>query len=86
MASFAAVDCNDLKECIPGCLCILQDWYVKLRHLVTVSFCATCQSADCILSRTPKNDMFDLSSAAKLLQVDDGNRKSGIIVKVMLCF
>ena len=40
--------------------------------------------ADCLFSQTPRIGMFHLSSAAKLLQVDDGNCKSGIIVKVML--
>jgi len=40
--------------------------------------------ADCLFSQTQRIGMFHLSSAAKLLQVDDGNCKSGIIVKVML--
>ena len=48
----------------------------KLLHIMS--------GADCLFSQTQRIGMFHLSSAAKLLQVDDGNCKSGIIVKVML--
>ena len=70
------------KSYIHGCICILQDWYLKFRDWVTMHI--MCR-ADCLFSWTHRIDMLDFSTIANLLQVDDGSCKSTIIVKLMLC-